>query len=73
MQRTNPIVKDGQLYRAETESDSIGVGSPTWFDWLDQHNAFSFVGAALTYTARKTLLRTGGSSWKAYCTRQGKL
>ena len=73
MQRTNPMVKDGRLYQSENKSDPIDVGTPAWYDWLEQHTAFTFVGHAGTFTVRKRGLRTSGSSWKAYCRRQGKL
>jgi LuxR family maltose regulon positive regulatory protein len=66
-------VKVGQLYRSETENEPIVLGTPEWFDWLALHDAFTFVDAEGTFTARKSILRTGGSYWKAYCRRQGKL
>jgi LuxR family maltose regulon positive regulatory protein len=66
-------VTGGQLYRSETEDEPIVLGTPEWYDWLEQHDAFTFVDAAGTFTARKSMLRTKGSYWKAYCTRQGKL
>ena len=57
MQRTNPMVKDGRLYPAEIESDDpIVVGTLTWYDWLEQHTAFTFVGHAGTFTASKGML-----------------
>ena len=73
MQRTNPKVKDGRLYQSENKSDPIDVGTPAWYDWLEQQTAFTFVGHAGTFTVRKRALRTSGSSWKAYYRHQGKL
>ena len=73
MQRTNPMVKDGRLYLAEIESDPIVLGTLEWYNWLEQHTTFTFVDDADTFTARKSMLRTGGSYWKAYRRRQGKL
>src|SRR5438270_13736831 len=73
MHRALPSVKGERLYPSERESDPIVVGTPVWYDWLEQHAAFTFVDAAGTFTTRKSLLRTEGSSWKAYHTRQGKL
>src|SRR6266566_2961428 len=73
MRPTLPSVKGERLYRSETEGDSIVVGTPEWYDWLEQHTSFTFVDAAGTFTARKSILRTRGSYWKAYYRRQGKL
>ena len=73
MRFTTPNVTGGRLYRLDAESDPIVLGTPEWYDWLEQHTAFTFVDAAGTFKARKSMLRTGGSYWKAYCTRQGKL
>ncbi len=73
MRTTFPHVKGERLYRSETDGDPIEVGTLAWYDWLEQHTAFTFVDAALTFTARKSILRTRGSYWKAYRTRQGKL
>lgn len=73
MPRILPRVKGERLYRSETERDPIVVGAPAWYDWLEQQTAFTFVDAAGTFTARKSILRTGGSSWKAYYRHQGKL
>jgi LuxR family maltose regulon positive regulatory protein len=73
MQRTIPRVNGELLYQSETERDSIGVGTPAWYDWLEQHTAFTFVDTVGTFTARKSMLRSRGSYWKAYRKRQGKL
>jgi len=73
MRSTNPHVTGGRLYRSEAERDPIALGTPEWYDWLEQHAAFTFVDATGTFTARKSMMRTGGSYWKAYCRRQGKL
>jgi LuxR family maltose regulon positive regulatory protein len=73
MRSTIPHVKGERLYRSETESDPIVVGTPEWYDWLEQHTAFTFVDQIGTFSARKSMLRTGGSYWKAYHRHQGKL
>jgi LuxR family transcriptional regulator, maltose regulon positive regulatory protein len=73
MRSTIPQVTEGRLYRSEAENDPIVLGTPEWYDWLEQHDAFTFVDSVGTFTARKSMLRTGGSYWKAYRTRQGKL
>ncbi len=73
MQRTMPTVKGGRLYRSEADSDPIGVGIPAWYDWLEHHATFTFVDRVGTFTARKGMLKTRDSYWKAYRKRQGKL
>ena len=73
MRSTTPKVMGSQLYRSETASDPIVLGTPEWYEWLEQNAAFTFVDPTGTFTARKSMLRTGSTYWKAYCTRQGKL
>ena len=73
MRRAIPSVKGERLYQSETDRDPIVVGTPAWYDWLEQHTAFTFVDRTVTFTARKSILRTKGSYWKAYRTRRGKL
>src|SRR2546421_4319959 len=73
MHRTIPRVEDGRLFQSEKEGDPILVGTPAWYDWLEQQRSFTFIDRALTFTARKSVLRTGDSYWKAYRKRQGKL
>ncbi len=66
-------VKDERLYQSETEGDPIVVGTSEWYAWLEHHSAFIFVDHAGTFTARKSMLGTNGSNWKAYHRRHGKL
>ena len=73
MQRTKPTVKEGLLYQSESDGDSIGVGTPEWYAWLEHHDSFAFVDRVGTFTARKSIVKTGDSYWKAYRKRQGKL
>ena len=73
MQKTIPHVTGDRLDRTETESDPIILGTPEWYDWLEQNAAFTFVDAEGTFTARKSMMRTGGSYWKAYCKFRGKI
>ena len=73
MSRILPSVKGERLYRSETDRDPIVVGTPAWYDWLEQQTAFTFVDQTGTFTARRSVLRTEGSSWKAYYRHQGKL
>jgi LuxR family transcriptional regulator, maltose regulon positive regulatory protein len=73
MRKKIPRVEGGRLFQSESEVDPILVGTPAWYDWLGQQSTFTFVDQALTFTARKSVLRTRGSYWKAYSRRQGKL
>ena len=73
MRTTIPSVRGERLYRSETDRDPIVVGTPAWYDCLEQQTAFTFVDQTGTFTVRKSMLRTGGSSWKAYFRHQGKL
>ena len=73
MQRTKPAVKGGWLYQSESDNDSLGVGTPQWYDWLEHHTTFTFVDRVGTFTARKSIVKTGESYWKAYRKRQSKL
>ena len=73
MRSTIPNVTGERLYQSKTESDPIVVETTEWYDWLEQNAAFTFVDAEGTFTARKSMLRMGGSYWKAYFRRQGKL
>ena len=73
MQQTIPRVEGARLFQSEKKVDPILIGTPAWYDWLEHQNSFRFVDHALTFTAHKSVLRTGNSYWKAYRKRQGKL
>jgi LuxR family transcriptional regulator, maltose regulon positive regulatory protein len=73
MRQTIPRVEGGRLFQSEREVDPILVGTPAWYDWLEQQSSFTFVDHVLTFTAQKSVLRTGDSYWKAYRKRQSKL
>jgi LuxR family maltose regulon positive regulatory protein len=42
MQRTSAFVQRGRLYQPGRGGDPIIVGTPAWFDWLEQHANFTF-------------------------------
>jgi hypothetical protein len=73
MRKKIPRVEGGWLFRSESEVDPILVGTPAWHDWLERQSSFTFVDGSFAFTAHKSVLRTGGSYWKAYRRRQGKL
>jgi ATP/maltotriose-dependent transcriptional regulator MalT len=73
MHQTIPRVEGGRLFQPEKEGDPILIGTPAWYDWLEQQSSFRFVERLITFTAHKSVLRTGGANWKAYRRCQGKL
>ena len=73
MHSTIPRVSGDRLFWTEYESDPIILGTSEWYSWLEQHDSFMFVDVEGSFTARKSIVRTGGSYWKAYSKRQGKL
>jgi LuxR family maltose regulon positive regulatory protein len=72
MHRTIARVKGGRLYQAQTESRPIAVGTPAWFNWLEQHRAFLFFDRTGRFTAYKSGTDPDGESWEAGRIRQGK-
>jgi len=73
MRQTIPRVEGGRLFQPEKEVDPILIGTPAWYHWLEQQSSFTFVEQSITFTAHKSVLRTGDAYWKAYRKRQGKL
>jgi len=73
MQRTKPTVKSGRLYQLERESVPIDVGTPSWYNWLEQHTSFLFVDHTGVITVRKTETDRGEAEWQASRTRIGKV
>jgi LuxR family maltose regulon positive regulatory protein len=57
----------------ERECVPIGVGTPSWYDWLEEHTAFLFVDHVGALTVRKIRTDHGESEWKASRTRMGKV
>src|SRR6266516_3430808 len=73
MRRTIPSVKDGRLYQLESGADPIVVGTPAWYDWLEQHTSFLFEDQGGGFTAQKISLSPHGLYWKASRIQAGKL
>ena len=73
MHRTRPTVKSGRLYQMERESVPIDVGTPSWYDWLEEHTSFLFVDHVGAVTVRKIGTDHGESEWEASRTRMGKV
>ncbi|TME05251.1 MAG: tetratricopeptide repeat protein [Chloroflexi bacterium] len=74
MARTTPVVQGEVLiWPGDAQKQSLTVGSPAWYAWLEDASTFAFVGDMGTFTARKESTRHGGTYWKAYRKREGKL
>ncbi len=71
MARTTPqIVND--LLTDYAGAESIAVGSPAWFAWLEQSTGFSFRGPTGVFTARREARERGDGYWRAYRTVDGR-
>jgi predicted ATPase/DNA-binding CsgD family transcriptional regulator len=74
MARTTPVVQGEVLiWPGDDQKQSLTVGSPAWYAWLEDASTFAFVGDTGTFTARKESTQHGGTYWKAYRKREGKL
>lgn len=66
-----PTVRDGLLIVALGDAQ-VSVGTPAWFDWLQEASSFTFASADGTFTARHED-RAGHRFWYAYRRQKGKL
>jgi predicted ATPase/DNA-binding CsgD family transcriptional regulator len=76
MSKPIPLVRDTLLVdRREEHEQMLTVGTPEWYAWLAQAEAFAFMSPNGTFTARKEQAgnRRGGWYWKAYRKAGGKL
>src|SRR5262245_19735505 len=74
MAGTTPTVRDEILvWRAAGADNTIVVGSPAWFAWLEGATHFAYRGPEGTFTARKEQRQRGGWYWKAYRKLAGRL
>src|SRR5689334_23739893 len=71
MARTTPQVVNDRL-TDPAGPESIVVGSPAWFAWLERSKGFSFRGPTGTFTARRELRERGDGYWRAYRTVDGR-
>src|SRR5215469_2902442 len=75
MARSIPTVREGSLQQHIGEgasTDTISIGTPAWYSWLEQHHSFTFETPRTTFTERKEQ-RPGGRYWYAYRRIRGKL
>ena len=76
MAHSTPFIRFDTLHFQQNEQQhSLRVGTPEWYDWLNNFPTFAFSSENGSFTARKETAgnRRGGSYWKAYRTRNGKL
>lgn len=76
MPKPTPLVRDTLLVdRREEQELTLTVGTPEWYAWLAQAEAFAYTSPSGTFTARKEQAgnRRGGWYWKAYRKAAGKL
>src|SRR5947209_2004948 len=76
MPKPIPLVRDTLLVDRRGEHESmLTIGTPEWYAWLAQAEAFAFLSPSGTFTARKEQAgnRRGGWYWKAYRKDGGKL
>jgi hypothetical protein len=78
--RDTPLVLDGGLTNySPIETEKLPVGSPAWFNWLENASRFAYRmntpdGALITLTFRREIKQRGGLYWVAYVKdRAGKL
>lgn len=76
MSKPIPLVRDTLLLDRRGEHEqTLTVGTPEWYTWLVQAEAFAFTSPSGSFTARKEQAgnRRGGWYWKAYRKAGGKL
>ena len=76
MGRFMPTVTDGTLcYQEQGHEQTMPVGTPDWYAWLQTARTFTFRTSSCQFTVRKERAgnRRGNWYWKAYWRREGKL
>jgi predicted ATPase/DNA-binding CsgD family transcriptional regulator/tetratricopeptide (TPR) repeat protein len=76
MALTPPIILDETLtYQRDGSTVQMTVGSSSWYAWLETTSTFTFRSAQGHFNARKEQAgnRRGGTYWRAYRKRGGKL
>ncbi len=76
MAPTPPLVQGELLtYQQDGQSAQVTVGSAAWFRWLENASTFTYRTEHGTFTARleRSGNKRGGTYWRAYRKRAGKL
>ncbi len=72
---TSIVQGDTLVYQQDGHEQTLAVGTPAWYSWLETASTFAFVSDHGTFTARRERSghKRGGWYWKAYRKQQGKL
>jgi predicted ATPase/DNA-binding CsgD family transcriptional regulator len=76
MTQATPFVQDDTLtYQRDGQAQTVVVGTPAWYAWLQTATTFAFTNDRGTFTARREQAgnKRGGWYWRAYRQREGKL
>jgi hypothetical protein len=76
MAHKTPILRNNTLYfQQEGQQQTITVGTPDWYTWLNTVSTLAFSSEHGSFTARKEQPgnRRGGEYWKAYRMQRRKL
>ncbi len=76
MTQAIPIVRGNTLiYQWGGQKQTLVVGTPAWYAWLDTATIFAFTSDCGTFKARKEQAgnKRGGWYWRGYRQREGKL
>ena len=72
---TSIVQGDTLVYQQDGNAQTLAVGTPAWYSWLETASTFAFASDRGTFTARRERSghKRGGWYWKAYRKQQGKL
>jgi LuxR family maltose regulon positive regulatory protein len=73
MHRIIAQVGGGRLYQLSIKADPIVVGTPAWYDWLEQNTAFLFTDRMGSFTACKSGPVDKDQDWSATRFWKGRL
>jgi predicted ATPase/DNA-binding CsgD family transcriptional regulator len=76
MTQATPLVQDDTLiYQRDEQVQTLVVGMPAWYAWLQTATTFAFTNDRGTFTARREQAgnKRGGWYWRAYRQCEGKL
>src|SRR4249920_150148 len=76
MTQATPLVQDDTLtYQRDGQAQTLVVGTPAWYAWLQTATTFAFTSDRGTFMARREQAgnKRGGWYWRAYRQGEGKL
>jgi LuxR family maltose regulon positive regulatory protein len=74
--QATPLVEGETLtYWRDGQTQTLLVGTPAWYAWLQMATTFAFTSDCGTFTARREQAgnKRGGWYWRAYRQQDGKL